>query len=49
MGDPMGAWVAVVLNDHFHHTDSPFRQPAAPRTAGASQTGNIISGGNRGR
>jgi hypothetical protein len=41
----MGAWVAVMLHDHFHHTDSPFY----PRTAGVNQAGNVISGGSHGR
>jgi hypothetical protein len=44
----MGAWVAVVLGDHFHHTDSPFYPPTAPRAAGANQTGNVNSGGSYG-
>ena len=44
----MGAWVAVVLGDHFHHTDSPCSPPTT-RAAGASQTGNVISGGSHGR
>jgi hypothetical protein len=45
----MDAWVAVVLHDHFQHTDSPFNPPAASRAAGVNQTGNVISGGNHGQ
>jgi hypothetical protein len=45
----MSAWVAVVLGDHFHHTNSPFYPPAAPRAAGANQTVNVNSGGSHGR
>ena len=44
----MGAWVATVLRDLFHHTDSPFR-PRTPRTADATRTGNAIAGGSHGR
>ena len=44
----MGAWVAAVLRDHFHHSYSPFSQPTAPRTAGATRTGNVIAGGGHG-
>jgi hypothetical protein len=45
----MGAWVAVVLGDRFHHTDSPCSPPTEPRAAGANQTGNVISGGSHDR
>ncbi len=45
----MGAWVAVVLGDRFHHTDIPYYPSMAPRAAGANQTGNVISGGSHDR
>ncbi len=40
----MGAWVATVLRDLFHHTNRPFALPAA-RPADATRTGNSIAGG----
>jgi hypothetical protein len=44
----MGAWVATVLRDLFHHTGSAF-SPPAPLTADATPTGNEIAGGSHGR
>ena len=44
----MGAWVATVLRDLFHDTDSP-SPLRTPRTAGATPTGTAIAGGSHGR
>jgi hypothetical protein len=44
----MGAWVATVLRDLFHDTDS-LSPPRTPRTADATLTGNAIAGGSHGR
>ena len=40
----MGAWVAAVLRDLFHETDSPFSPPAA-LAADAARAANAIAGG----
>jgi hypothetical protein len=42
----MGAWVATVLRDLFHHTGSKASSPPAPRPAGVIQTGITMAGGS---
>ena len=42
----MGAWVAAVLHDLLHDTDSLIYSPA-PWRAGVTRTGIAIAGGSR--